>query len=236
VRILCCYANLRPETAATIAEFAPGTELVDVAEDKYGYWRNVCERWTGSDDLLIVEQDMELIAEVVPSFEDCPEQWCLFEYQGNPFMGTLSRHLGCTRFRKELQQAVPLSLADNLRWDVLDGTIAGKLNEAGYSPHVHGEINHLHDYSKDRGSKLESFMADDISLEDFIEYMSYICKVVVQDPGEDKTDADTLLLCSTEANDGTNACRVCTGNATGRRLRKAGRLLERSSEALDWRR
>ena len=200
MRILCCYANLRPETAATIAEFAPETELVDVTDDTYGYWHNIRDRWTGDEDLMVIEQDIEITAEVVPSFEACSKPWCLFEYPGHPFMGTLSSHLGCTRFSKELQRAVPCEsmtviAGDRQRWDTLDGKIAIALKEAGYKPHVHGQVNHLHDYSKDKWSKLDCFIQDDISLEDFIEYMADVCTVVIQDgPNEEKTDADTLLL------------------------------------------
>lgn len=104
MRILCCYATLHPATADALSRFAPDAELVDVAGDDGDYWRAIMSRWTGEDDLLIVEHDIEIHAGVLPQLEACREPWCVFPYPLNGYMA--DRCLGCTRFSATLQRQV----------------------------------------------------------------------------------------------------------------------------------
>jgi hypothetical protein len=183
MKILCGYAgdNLRPETKTTLAKFT--VDYVDMSGDDFAYWQNICKRWTGKDDLLIIEQDIGITADVVPSFEGCPEPWCVYSYTG-PLGEMLYYALGCTRFRKELQLAVPHArISDQpLHWRSIDGKVSARLGLTGYTPHIHGELEHHHDYPEDKsllGSSKEK------SAEDFMRRLASLFPSITIDLGEE---------------------------------------------------
>jgi len=106
MRILCCYADLYDATRDALEKYAPGTEFVDVSGDDRAYWRAICERWTGEDDLLIVEQDIEIHDTVIPQMVACTEPWCTFPYRLWRPDAWCYNALGCTRFSAALQRDV----------------------------------------------------------------------------------------------------------------------------------
>jgi hypothetical protein len=106
VRVLCCYTELHPDTRAALAALAPHAELVDVSGGDYAYWRAFTERWTGDDDLLNVEQDIEIHDTVIPQLEACGEPWCTFAYRLWRPDAWCYNALGCTRFSAALQREV----------------------------------------------------------------------------------------------------------------------------------
>jgi hypothetical protein len=183
MRILCGYVDgsLQPEAAGALAEFAPDADLLDFTGDAQAYWRAMCERWNGNDDLVVIEQDNVITSEVLPSFAACGQPWCCFYYPiprivdvqvaedehgstawGDSFVnavfadrddmdragqtGIIINGLGCTKFSAELQLAVPHDTIAGAgqSWDNVDEMISKRLNQAGYGPHLHGMVRHLH--------------------------------------------------------------------------------------------
>jgi hypothetical protein len=164
MRILLGYTNegLDPDTRDQVAAL-DGAELVDVSADDFAYWRAIEERWTGTEDLLIIEQDMIIHDEVVPQLLACPQQWCVFPYPIFNSGQRLTQGLGCTRFGAALQRQIPAAEFERdgklrniidpgltgVPWQFLDLVIAGRLRLGhGLKPHVHTpDVEHRHDYS-----------------------------------------------------------------------------------------
>lgn len=150
MRVLCCYARLHPATADALARFAPGAELVDVAGDDFAAWEQIAARWDGTADLVLVDHDVEIHAQVLPQFGACREPWCSFPYPIVEPGHLLWRGVGCVRFTAACQQAVtPAEIqavpgscwacADGRPgcWRHADGRIAGALESTGISVHAH---------------------------------------------------------------------------------------------------
>ena len=164
MRVLAPFirGGMARETYNALTKYTPlgSLEMVETGYDVSAYWWELRRRWSGEDDLMIVEQDNVIDAEVVPSFQECMEPWCAFEYLGPPGMdvdGTgegriLRKSLGCTRFSAQLMNDVPaetISDKDYFVWHLLDMRISRMLEMRGYAPHVHGEVKHCHRYDMD---------------------------------------------------------------------------------------
>lgn len=162
--------GLHPDTLSTVSALN-GVEIVDMSGDDYAYWDAISERWDGTDDLLIIEQDIVIHGGVLPQLRDCPGDWCVFPY---PIFGgeRLTQGLGCTRFSAALQRKVPVTdfetngrllqldipvgpgvLLDGIErrfpWPFLDVIIATRLRTGyGLAPHVHSpDVEHRHGYA-----------------------------------------------------------------------------------------
>jgi hypothetical protein len=163
MKVVCCYARLYPETARALRLHVPPRwlTLIDTSGSDYAYWDALKTQWTGEDDLVIIEQDIEIHGDVLASFATCREHWCSFCYflRVGETTCPLGESLGCTRFSAELQKAVPPELiADKHHWQGLDitmGVAIRKHTRALLGPyiarlggemhaHVHGRINHYH--------------------------------------------------------------------------------------------
>jgi hypothetical protein len=147
--VLCCFADLHPETERSVKAFAPTAKMMDTSGSLYAYRDTLKEHWTGERDLIIVEQDIEITSEVIPAFRKCNKLWCTFSYQGPSNLGYLYRGLGCVKFSAKLQRKFPFEVfvEYQMTWDVIDGYISRILWVAnGISPHVHGHVQHHHDY------------------------------------------------------------------------------------------
>lgn len=149
--VLCCPVNLMPATAAALAEHAPGAQIVRIpAGDITRPWRDYAARWA-TDDLVVIEQDIIIHADVIPQFEACPEPWCLFPFrhyaQGG---GWMKDGIGCNRFRREFMEAVPVEAVEaqggscnrcngenRQCWAHLDGRTREAGEAAGFRIHVH---------------------------------------------------------------------------------------------------
>lgn len=168
-RVLCCYTprqprddgryhlhSSQPDGLASVRLHAPQAELVDVTGDEYAYWREIRARWQGTEDLIVIEHDIQVGPGTVASLEGCDRAWCCFAYD---IFGCkrLDTALGCTRFSAALQRTVSLSKVEDLFsgcascqgrgcWWHLDNYLATVLLRDGFSPHVHGDVAHLHDY------------------------------------------------------------------------------------------
>lgn len=159
LRVLCCYAGLQslhPATEASLTAFAPEAERIDVSGNPYSYFGEIAERWTGRDDLIIIEQDIQIYQHTIPEFLYCPEPWCVFPYQVRDRETLLDFGLGCTRFRAEAIQAVGIEdiLSRHGECDLCNGTpgcwrhldclIAWAMQAAGIMQCVHwpGVMHH----------------------------------------------------------------------------------------------
>lgn len=107
MRIACFYTDLHPACRDSLP---PDTELVWTGAGDDHYWQEISKRWDGSDDLLIIEHDVEVHDQVVPQLLACASDWCAFPYDyptwpdGPPL---ITQALGCTRFSAALQRKFP---------------------------------------------------------------------------------------------------------------------------------
>lgn len=163
MRIICCYASApHPKTEEAIKKFAPDTEFVKV-EGLFGYPEAIENRWTGESDLVVIESDKEITADVIPSFLACDEPWCTFKYKSfpQPYRREISTGLGCVKFSVEVQREVDTSefICEDVPWQPcrlcegkgcwrqLDARITMALENHCFDyPHVHGHIRHHHVY------------------------------------------------------------------------------------------
>ena len=154
--IVCPNTSIHPDTLASLNEHAPGGwESIRLdTQDPSAYFWALHRLWAQPGDLVIVEHDNALTAEVLPGFEACEQWWC-----GHPYAcaGNVTMALGCTRFRAELKQAEP-DLLDEVGgigndglpardWRRLDVRILTVLNRRGYQWHWHEpQVPHFHVY------------------------------------------------------------------------------------------
>lgn len=164
MRVLAPFVRgkMSGETYRALVKYVPigSLELIETGYNVSAYWWELRRRWTGEDDLMIVEQDNVITSEVIPSFSECDEPWCSYSYLGPPGMDVdgsgegriLRKSLGCTRFGAQLMKDVPaetISGNDYFAWHLLDMRVSSMLEIRGYSPHVHGTIKHAHIYETD---------------------------------------------------------------------------------------
>ena len=112
MRVLCCYTNMRPQTKAALDKYATGYEAEYVGnleydlDNDYAYWREVKRRWNGTEDLVIIEHDIEIGQDTLQGFAECPGDWCTYAYPIIDKQTWLAYGLGCARFSARLQRAV----------------------------------------------------------------------------------------------------------------------------------
>ena len=179
-RVLCGTAQPHPDALAALTQCAPHADVVDVSGSNYDYWNEIRSRWTGHDDLIIIEQDVEIRPGVIESMEECDQDWCCYAY---PIFRTKVRlrvGLGCTKISAAAQRRVTsaaiaagFELCAQCRgqgcWWHLDGRIATMLKRAGFYPHVHGDVIHHHDYrahagADEDGKPIEWFFEEDADI------------------------------------------------------------------------
>ena len=88
----------------------PGTIFADVSGSNLAYWELLCDIWAKGEDFAIIEHDVLCRPDVVEQFEECPEPWCTFGYQGICHIQcqeAWANQLGLTRFRAEVMAAAP---------------------------------------------------------------------------------------------------------------------------------
>jgi hypothetical protein len=122
--------------------------------DATAYHSLLASVWREPGELVVVEHDVGISAEVLPGFAACPEPWC-----GNPYRigRQLLTALGCARFTAALKAAEPdlLDVAGEIDgdgypardWRRLDSRVAGELRRRGYRQHWHEPVlNHYRKY------------------------------------------------------------------------------------------
>lgn len=149
--VLCCPVTLWPGTRDSLAEHAPDALIIPIpAGDIERPWRDYAGRW-GTDDLVVIEQDVIIHADVLPQFEACPEPWCLFpaRHYATPG-GWMTTGIMCNRFRREFMEAVPVEAVEAVYGSCgqcrgvnrkcfahLDGRTREAGEAAGFKIHVH---------------------------------------------------------------------------------------------------
>ena len=145
---------MHPRTAELLDEFAPDHKRVYVGATTESYFELLAAEWQVPGDLVIVEQDNALRADVLPSFHACESMWCGFPY---PIGANDLVCLGMTRFRDALKIAEPDLLEivgqDGTGglppkvWQRLDIRILEELHHRGYEQHAHLPVTeHFHKY------------------------------------------------------------------------------------------
>ena len=154
--------GVHPRTHDALTAYAPDAEWVRLTSRVDAYYDLLAGAWADGQGFLLVEQDIEIHASVVPEARTCPEPWCTWPYPGPGFAGEtgdplLYESLGCVRFSSELLAAEP-DLMDEVGgvsegmpprdWRRLDVTIAPRLRWRGYAAHRHWPaVVHHHRYS-----------------------------------------------------------------------------------------
>jgi hypothetical protein len=173
VRVIYCYNDFEDNSFNALCDYAPNAELVYTGETIYSYNEAIASRWTGESDLVVIESDKEITAEVLPSFESCTSYWCSYSYFIYPKMmeREVEIGLGCTRYSAKLQKLIRVeeficedsgifgascSLCGGKGcWKFLDSRIADAVRGHGINVHCHGRIKHHHNYDdllRDRDS------------------------------------------------------------------------------------
>jgi hypothetical protein len=146
------YTAVHPWTVAG----APRDAVwVDVSSSPIAYYGALLEIWERGETFAVLEHDVVCRPDVVEAFEECPEPWCSYGYSDichKECMEAWANALGCTRFRREVLEAVPdaMSSVPVEGWDwhgVCDG-LGRNLRAAGYTHHWHfpsAEHHHLVD-------------------------------------------------------------------------------------------
>ena len=156
-RVLFCSASPHPVALKALGTWAPQAEVIDVTGDDMGYWREIRSRWTGETGLVLIEQDNEIREDTITSLESCDQDWCCFAYPIFARGIRLTAGLGCTKISAALQRKVPANAVEERLtqcegcegkgyWWHLDRHVAVCLKQAGFEPHVHGDIAHHHAY------------------------------------------------------------------------------------------
>ncbi len=167
MRIICAHTgNIHPKALEALKKYAPDTEYVDTSGSIFDYNEAVASRWTGKEDLVVIEQDKEITAEVVSAFASCDHFWCSYSYDvfPAPYTKEVTFGLGCSRYSAVVQRLVDPSeftgpdpdILPQCRhchgqgcWCYLDSRIAFALWNRMISVEVHGKVNHHHYYPAD---------------------------------------------------------------------------------------
>lgn len=163
MRVICCYTKQEEYSAAALEKYAPEVELIDTSGSIYAYNEAIASRWDGSDGLVVIEGDKEISSDTLPSFAACPDLWCSYSYRvyAEPHSIEVAIGLGCVRYSAEVQRIAEVSeflCEDDALWPMchdcggkgcwrhLDARIAKAIRAHGVDVHVHGQIQHHHDY------------------------------------------------------------------------------------------
>ena len=133
---------------STLEGAPPNAEWINVAELPIAYWSALCDFW-GPWNLTVIEHDVQARPDIFTEFEECTEPWCYNRYDNHTEANADAWHwgiLGCTRFRKELIEAVPNAMTDieprHRDWHYTSTALGQNLRAAGFEPHIHGIVNH----------------------------------------------------------------------------------------------
>lgn len=152
--VLCAYTDLDPRAEEALDLYAPGAAKVDVKGDGdamgpgagFIYGRLLRDWVARGEAFAIVEHDVVLHDEVMPSFEACLEPWCSYPYS-TAKGGRMYEALGCVRYRREAVQAIreDAPVFGIMPWYGLDQVMCRLLMDAGLLPHHHWPmVEHQH--------------------------------------------------------------------------------------------
>ncbi|MGH7240131.1 MAG: hypothetical protein ACREHG_08715 [Candidatus Saccharimonadales bacterium] len=167
MKVIFCYTNVPDARSAdAIRKYAPTAEWIQTPLH-FDYNNALMSRWGSGEDIVIIEGDKEITDEVIPSFEACNEPWCTYSYYTfpTPYQRLITVGLGCTKYSADLQRQIPAEEISQPHletlpcpdcdgkgcWRYMDTRISfAILNRCiVFTPHVHGELNHYHEYPSD---------------------------------------------------------------------------------------
>lgn len=139
--------QLQPETEAALHPWPGPVEKIKLA-DEFAYWRLIRLKWSEGVDFCLVEQDIAPTIAQLRELEDCPEDWCCFQYYRE---GGVTDSLGCMRVRGRLSLASP-GLLDNetpaeVHYSQCDGWLYTRIGSLNRRVHVHGTVMHYRRYT-----------------------------------------------------------------------------------------
>lgn len=114
-RLACFYTNLDSRTKAALEKYAPAAGLdVEWAETPgpgMAYAGELEKRWTGEEDLILVEQDKEIFPSTLQEIASCAHPWCTCTCWvfPEPHTKLAIGAFGVTKFSAEIQRAVKVS-------------------------------------------------------------------------------------------------------------------------------
>lgn len=137
--------------------------MVEPCNYPEAYFDLLKELWRKRVDFAIVEHDIEVDAETLDAFAECPELWCAHSYE--VYAGDVAESyggawaLGCVRFRSELLDRFPdaVERAGEMNihpvhpprtYQVMDSTLTHWLKGPyGVTVHQHSpNVKHHHHY------------------------------------------------------------------------------------------
>jgi hypothetical protein len=153
-RLCCFYNNLDPRVEAALNKYAPlnglEVEWVDTNDpENQKYADELEKRWTGEEDLILVEQDKEIHTTVLPSLLTCDSPWCAYVFWINPEPHTTLAvgPFGVTRFSAQLQRMVPVAAFRGPAQGGIDRRFGDYLMRTlGVGACLHGHVVHHHVY------------------------------------------------------------------------------------------
>lgn len=110
--IVVPFTELHPATEAALEPHRERVRYVDVSEHG-AYWELFRSLWARSEDLILIEHDVEIGPDTIERFDCCEAPWCTSPYWWERRPGyaqpshTCWAGLGCVRFRAALMRRVP---------------------------------------------------------------------------------------------------------------------------------
>jgi hypothetical protein len=143
------YTAVHP---ATVAGAPDDAIWVNVAASPLAYYGALLDIWGRGETFATLEHDVICRPDVIQAFEECPEPWCCFGYSDICCPGCMeawANELGCTRFRREIIEAVPDAVSSAPRdfwdWHIACDGLGRNLRAAGFTHHWHfPPVEHHH--------------------------------------------------------------------------------------------
>lgn len=150
-RLTCFYTELDPRTRTALERYAPqsglSVEWVETPGDQ-AYAKLLEERWTGEEDLILVEQDKEIFPGTLPNLMYCDQLWCACVYwiHPPPHTNLAIGGFGATKFSAAIQRQVAVSDFAGDGWAGIDRRFLDHLKVRGTTPCLHEAVLHHHVY------------------------------------------------------------------------------------------
>lgn len=158
-------ATLDPRVKAAVERWAPEAgltpEWVDTHDDLQIYADELEKRWTGTEPVIVVEQDKEPHGACFPVLLNCDAPWCGYTFWQGPVPHTslVLGGFGVTKFSPWAQREIPVSEFRGESQIGIDRRFYDCLMRRGYGCCLHGHVIHHHVYEP-RPEKLRERVAE----------------------------------------------------------------------------
>jgi hypothetical protein len=150
--LVCFYTKLDPRAEAALKLFAPDVgleiEWVETPDPGMSYANELEARWTGEDDLILIEQDKEIFSNTLPSLMTCSNLWCTATYWlfPEPHTTLCIGGFGATKFSAQIQRDVKVSEFAGDRQQGIDRRFIDLLLTKSIPACLHSMVTHHHVY------------------------------------------------------------------------------------------